>query len=101
LPGRDIVFVGDSTFAVHELTHALDSRATFISRLRLDANLFAPPPERHARAVGRPAQKGTIAQAEDSALRPSYAMAHNNRVLLVWLQAREEARDHLGHRTVV
>lgn len=58
MPGRDIVFVGDSSFAVHELTHALDGRATLISRLRLDANLFAPPPERHARAVGRPAQKG-------------------------------------------
>lgn len=58
LPGRDIVFVGDSSFAVHELAHALNGRATLISRLRLDANLFAPPPARYAHTVGRPAQKG-------------------------------------------
>jgi hypothetical protein len=58
LPGRDIVFVGDSSFAVHELAHALTGRAALISRLRLDANLFAPPPKRNARTLGRPAQKG-------------------------------------------
>jgi hypothetical protein len=58
LPGRSIVFVGDSSFAVHELAYAVSGRATLISRLRLDANLFAPPPRRRARSVGRPAQKG-------------------------------------------
>lgn len=58
LPGRDVIFVGDSSFAVHELTHALAGRATLISRLRLDANLFAPPATRHAHTMGRPAQKG-------------------------------------------
>ena len=58
LPGRDIVFVGDSSFAVHQLAHAIASRATLISRLRLDANLFASPPPRTAHTFGRPAQKG-------------------------------------------
>lgn len=58
LPGRRIIFVGDSSFAVHELVHAIKGRATLISRLRLDANLFAPPPARTARTPGRPAQKG-------------------------------------------
>ena len=58
LPGRRIIFVGDASFAVHALAHALAGRATLISRLRLDANLFAPPAERHARTQGRPAQKG-------------------------------------------
>jgi len=58
LPGRRIIFVGDSSFAVHELAHAITSRATLISRLRLDASLFAPPPKRTTRTVGRPAQKG-------------------------------------------
>ena len=58
LPGRRVVFVGDSSFAVHELVHGLSDRATLISRLRLDANLFALPPERHAHTMGRPAQKG-------------------------------------------
>jgi len=58
LPGRQIIFIGDSSFAVHELAHAIVRRATLISRLRLDANLFAPPPERTASSLGRPAQKG-------------------------------------------
>ena len=58
LPDRDIVFVGDSSFAVHELAHAFHGRATLISRLRLDANLFAPPAKRNAHTIGRPAQKG-------------------------------------------
>lgn len=62
LPDRKIIFVGDASFAVHTIAHALAripaGRATLISRLRLDANLFAPPAERHARTQGRPAQKG-------------------------------------------
>ncbi len=58
LPGRDIVFVGDSSFAVHEPAHVIASPATLISRLRLDANLFAPPPPRTAHTFGRPARKG-------------------------------------------
>lgn len=58
LPGRQIIFVGDSSFATHDLAHALTRRATLISRLRLDANLFAPPAKRTAKSVGRPAQKG-------------------------------------------
>ncbi|WP_292572443.1 transposase [Mesorhizobium sp.] len=58
LPGRRIIFVDDSSFAVHELAHAITARATLISRLRLDASLFAPPSKRTARTLGRPAQKG-------------------------------------------
>jgi hypothetical protein len=58
LPGRRIIFVGDSSFAVHELAHAMTHRATLISRLRLDASLFAPPVKRTSRTMGRPAQKG-------------------------------------------
>lgn len=58
LPGRRVIFVGDSSFAVHELAHAITRHATLISRLRLDASLFAPPAKRTSRTVGRPAQKG-------------------------------------------
>lgn len=58
LPGRRIIFVGDSSFAVHELAHAITARATLISRLRLDASLFAPPQKRTTTTLGRPAQKG-------------------------------------------
>ena len=52
------MFVGDSSFAVHEPAHVIASCATLISRLRLDANLFAPPPPRTAHTFGRPARKG-------------------------------------------
>jgi len=40
--GCDIVFVGDSAFAVHELAHVIARRAALASRLRLDASLYAP-----------------------------------------------------------
>ncbi|MEQ1409875.1 transposase, partial [Neorhizobium sp. Rsf11] len=55
LPGCDIIFVGDSSFAVHTLAAALPDRATLITRLRLDASLFAPPDPRHEHTLGRPA----------------------------------------------
>jgi len=58
MPERDIVFVGDSGFTVHELAYAIGGQATLISRLRLDANLFASPPKRDVHTLGRPAQKG-------------------------------------------
>lgn len=59
LPGRQIIFVGDSSFAVHELAHAITPRADLISRLRLDASLYASPEKRTPRTMGRPAQKGS------------------------------------------
>jgi len=59
LPERHLIFVGDSSFGTHHLVQAVTQRATLISRLRLDANLFEIPPERSGRRVGRPAQKGT------------------------------------------
>lgn len=53
-----MIFVGDNSFAVHELVHAITRRATLITRLRVDSRLFAPPPQRTSRTIGRPAQKG-------------------------------------------
>lgn len=57
LAGRRIIFVGDAGFAVHTLAHALEDRATLSSRLRLNAGLFSPAPERSDRTQGRPALK--------------------------------------------
>ena len=45
LPDRKVIFVGDSSFATHELANSIRSHATLISRLRLDANLFTSPPK--------------------------------------------------------
>ncbi|WP_352903114.1 transposase [Mesorhizobium sp. M1340] len=58
LPDRRVVFVGDNGFAVLDLLAAVRHRCTVVSRLRLDANLYAPPPARGPRTLGRPASKG-------------------------------------------
>jgi DDE superfamily endonuclease len=54
LPDRRIVVVADSSFAVLELLDAARRRVCVVTRLRLDARLFAPPPPRTPRTVGRP-----------------------------------------------
>ena len=58
LKKRRVVFVGDGAFAVLDLLASVRLRCTVISRLRLDANLYAPPPPRGPRTQGRPAAKG-------------------------------------------
>lgn len=61
LPGRTLVVVGDSSYAVLELLHdaaTLPEPVTMVTRLRLDAALYDPPPKRTARTIGRPRVKG-------------------------------------------
>lgn len=54
VPNRSLVIVGDRAYAALELLHALRPIATLITRLRLDARLFAPPPPRRPHQNGRP-----------------------------------------------
>ena len=54
LPGRRVVAVTDSSFAALELLDAVRRRLAVVTRLRLDARLFAPPPARTPRTIGRP-----------------------------------------------
>jgi hypothetical protein len=54
LPGRRVVVVADSGFAALELLAAVRRRVVVVTRLRLDARLFAPPPPRTPRTIGRP-----------------------------------------------
>ncbi len=54
LPGRETIAVADSSFAAIELLNAVRRRVCMITRLRLDARLFDPPPRRRPGAVGRP-----------------------------------------------
>jgi DDE superfamily endonuclease len=57
LPGRRIVIVGDTAFAAIEFLAAVRTYVGVVTRLRLDANLYAPvPPRRQGR--GRPPIKG-------------------------------------------
>jgi hypothetical protein len=60
LPGREIVCVADSSFAVLELLDKVKTlpRASVITRLRLDAALYDPPPHRAPGTKGRPRLKG-------------------------------------------
>jgi hypothetical protein len=60
LPTRDLVFVADSSFATFELL-ALASgipNLSLVTRLRMDAQLWAPAPARQPRQIGRPRLKG-------------------------------------------
>jgi hypothetical protein len=66
LPDRRIVSVTDSSFAAIELLNAVRRRVCMITRLRLDARLFDPPPRRRRGTIGRPRVVGrrqpTLAQ---------------------------------------
>jgi DDE superfamily endonuclease len=58
LPGRRIIAVADSSFAALEFLAAVRRHVTLITRLRLDANLFAPAAPRRKGQYGRPRRKG-------------------------------------------
>lgn len=58
LPQREIGVVADSSFAALELLAALPDKLEVVTRLRWDAALYEPPPERRAGQLGRPRKKG-------------------------------------------
>jgi hypothetical protein len=58
LPGRRLVAVADSSYAAIELLAAVCRRLTVVTRLRLDARLFDPPPSRRPGTRGRPRVSG-------------------------------------------
>jgi len=59
LPGREIVLLGDSSFAALDLLAALARHGLIcITRLRLDAALYEPALPRQPGTVGRPRTKG-------------------------------------------
>jgi hypothetical protein len=58
LPNRLLIFVADSGFAALELLAAVRCHVCVITRLRLDAALFKPPPRRRNGQRGRPPLKG-------------------------------------------
>jgi hypothetical protein len=58
LPERRLIAVADSSYAAIELLAAVCHRLTVITRLRLDARLFDPPPPRRPGTIGRPRVSG-------------------------------------------
>jgi hypothetical protein len=53
-PARPLVIVGDSEYAAIDFLAATRPVATIVTRLRLDARLFAPAPPRRPGQMGRP-----------------------------------------------
>jgi hypothetical protein len=66
LPRREKVVVADSSFSALEFLATLPERLHVVTRLRLDAALYKPAPERQSGQPGRPRKKGkrlpTLAQ---------------------------------------
>ena len=58
LPNRRLIFVADAGFAALDLLAAVRRHVCVITRLRLDASLFRPPPKRRKGQRGRPSLKG-------------------------------------------
>jgi DDE superfamily endonuclease len=58
LADRRVVIVADSSFAALDLIAAVRRHVCLITRLRLDASLFEPAPERRPNQKGRPRLKG-------------------------------------------
>jgi len=58
LPDRRLIVVADASFAAIDLIAALRRHACLVTRLRIDASLFAPAPPRRAGQMGRPRVKG-------------------------------------------
>ena len=75
LPGRRIVIVGDTAFAAIEFLAAVRTDVSVVTRLRLDANLYAPvPPGRRGR--GRPPDQGKApAQTQSAAAQSQHYLA--------------------------
>lgn len=58
LPDRELIVVGDTAYAALEWLNAVRHHVIAITRLRLDAALYAPAPPRVPGTPGRPRKKG-------------------------------------------
>ncbi|WP_349282764.1 transposase [Polaromonas hydrogenivorans] len=83
LPNRPIVIVADSAFAALDFLGAARRHATVITRLRLDAALYAPAPERRPGQRGRTRLKGERLPALGEVLADS-ATAWTELTLACW-----------------
>jgi hypothetical protein len=58
LPDRTLVVTADSSFSALRLLDAVSRKVTFVTRLKLNAGLYDPPPPRLPGTIGRPRLKG-------------------------------------------
>ena len=83
LPNRRIVLVGDTAFSAIDFLAAVRGYVSLVTRLRLDANLYAPAPPKRP-GPGRPPVKGKQpAQTHPSAARCRHHLATPHRRPLV------------------
>jgi hypothetical protein len=57
-PKKELIFVGDSSYAALDLLNAVREKAVMVTRLRLDAALYEPAPIKQKGQKGRPRKKG-------------------------------------------
>ena len=58
VPDRQVVVVADSSFSSLRLLDAVGQQVSFVTRLKLNAQLYNPPPKRVPGTLGRPPLKG-------------------------------------------
>jgi len=58
LPERELIFVGDASFAAIDLLNAVREKVVMVTRLRLDAALYEAAQKLEKREIGRPRKKG-------------------------------------------
>src|SRR5438552_5148603 len=82
LPGREVVVVADSSYAVIELLKQVSDLpdVSLITRLRLDAALYDPAPPPTARQKGRPRKKGARRPTLQQVLSESHTQWNRVRV---------------------
>ena len=99
LPGRRVIAVMDSSFSAIELLRDAGRHLCLISRLRLDAGLYAPAPPRKPGTRGRPRVKGARQPSLKQRLANPATRWH--RVSLNGWYGRTEQRLHIASGTAL
>jgi Transposase DDE domain len=99
LPTRELVVVGDHTYAALEWLDAVRHDVCVITRLRLDAALYAPAPPRQPGQNGRPRKKGKRLPTLEKVL--TYAMTHWEPVTMANWYGEGERRLQIASNTAV
>src|SRR5215213_4064893 len=99
LPGRRVIAVMDSSFSAIELLRDAGRHLCLISRLRLDAGLYAPAPPRMPGTRGRPRVKGARQPSLKERLENPATRWH--RVSLNGWYGRTEQRLHIASGTAL
>lgn len=102
LPHRAIVLVADSSFAALELLEALRQLSTpvhVVTRLRLDAALYYPAPERQAKQMGRPRKVGKRLPTLKALINNPYTPWHTV-VVKDWYGHGDYALEIVSHTAV-